>query len=326
MTSLSHQPVLLTGIRASGDIHLGNYLGAIQPAINHQSDYESYFFVADLHGLTTTPPADELRDNIRSITAAWLASGLNPSKATLWRQSDIPEVLELAHILTCLTSMGLLERAHSYKDALAKSKNIRAGIFFYPVLMAADILLYHAELVPVGKDQAQHLEMTRDIATFFNETYGNTFELPQALIRDEVSVVPGTDGRKMSKSYGNGIDLFAPEAELKKQIMGIKTDSKTLAEPKVADECVVYQIFRLIAPKNETLEMKNKLEAGNFGYGDAKKTLLSLILETYGTMRKEFDRWIKSPSDLDAELQHGAEKARVKAAKTIKQVKEKVGL
>ncbi|MDB5037376.1 MAG: Tryptophan--tRNA ligase [Bacteriovoracaceae bacterium] len=318
--------ILLTGIRASGDIHLGNYLGAIRPAIARQNDFESYFFVADLHGLTTTPPAEELKKNVQSITAAWLAAGLDTKKTILWRQSDVPEVLELCHILTCLTTMGLLERAHSYKDALAKSKTVKAGLFLYPVLMAADILLYESDLVPVGKDQAQHLEMTRDMATFFNETYKPFFKLPKALILDDVATVPGTDGRKMSKSYGNGIDLFAEENVLKKQIMGIKTDSKGLADSKVADEVVIYQLFKLIASESEAAEMKRKLEAGNYGYGDAKKELLNKILDSYGAMRKDFTRLISNPGDLEAELRRGGEKARQKASKIIKQVKEIVGL
>jgi tryptophanyl-tRNA synthetase len=326
MKNSDSRATLLTGVRASGDIHLGNYLGAIQTAISRQNNFESYFFVADLHGLTTTPAADELRKNVRSITAAWLASGLDTHSTILWKQSDVPEVLELSHILTCLTTMGLLERAHSYKDALAKSKTVKAGIFTYPVLMAADILLYQADVVPVGKDQAQHLEMTRDIATFFNETYGEFFKLPEALILEDVAVVPGTDGRKMSKSYRNGIDVFADEAELKKQVMSIKTDSKSLAEPKVADECIVYQIFKLIAEPHETAEMKRRLEAGNFGYGDAKKELLAKILESLAVPRKEFKRWMVNPGDIDQELQRGAAKARVKASKVIKQVKEMVGL
>jgi tryptophanyl-tRNA synthetase len=326
MQTPSRREVLLTGIRASGEIHLGNYLGAIAPAIQRQNDFDSYFFVADLHGLTTTPSAAELKCNVQSITSAWLASGLDTKKTTLWRQSDVPEVLELSYILTCLTTMGLLERAHSYKDALAKSKTVKAGLFLYPVLMAADILLYQADLVPVGKDQAQHLEMTRDIATFFNEAYQNFFHLPKALILENVATVPGTDGQKMSKSYGNGINLFASEAEVKKQVMSIKTDSKALAEPKIAEECLVYQIFKLLASPTESLEMKQKLEAGNFGYGDAKKMLLAKILDGYAAMRKSYQDWLSHPDELEKELQRGAEKAKEKACKTIKQVKEIVGL
>lgn len=317
---------LLTGIRASGEIHLGNYYGAMEQAIARQNEYETYLFVANYHGLTTTPPAAELRNNTRSIAAAWLAAGLDPKRTLMWKQSDVPEVVELSYILTCLTTMGLLERAHSYKDALAKSKIVKAGIFVYPVLMAADILLYASDFVPVGKDQAQHLEMARDIATFFNESYGELFKLPKALILEDAAAVPGTDGRKMSKSYDNSIQLFAPESELKKQIMGIKTDSKALQEPKVAEECTIYQIYKLTAPRAQADEMKQKLEAGGYGYGDAKKALLEAMLTRFGAMRKEYDRWMNSPGDLDRELQIGAERAREKASKMMSRVREMIGL
>ncbi len=318
--------VMLTGIRASGLPHLGNYLGAIRQAVKGQDNYDSYFFVADLHGLTTTPPGEELRQMVRQVAAAWLAFGLDPAKTVFWKQSDVPEVLELAHILTCLTSMGLLERAHSYKDAIAKDKIVKAGIFTYPVLMAADILLYESDLVPVGKDQAQHLEMTRDIATFFNETYKPLFKLPKALILEDVAVIPGTDGRKMSKSYGNGLDILADEATLKKQVMAIKTDSKGLNDPKVAEECIVYQIFRLIAEPAQSIELKQKLEKGGFGYGDAKKLLLSLLLDTFAAARSEFKKLISNSGDIDSILKSGAPKAREKAIKVIKPVREIVGL
>ena len=317
---------LLTGIRASHDIHLGNYLGAMRPAIHRQNDFHTYLFIADFHGLTTSPAAEELKRNVRSISAAWLAAGLDTKKTVMWKQSDVPEVLELAYVLSCVTTMGLLERAHSYKDALAKSKIVKSGLFYYPVLMAADILLYDADVVPVGKDQAQHLEMCRDMATFFNETYGETLKLPEALITEDVGVVPGTDGRKMSKSYGNGIVVFAPEAELKKQIMGVKTDSKSLEEPKNADECIVYQLFKLVASGPEAKEMKAKLEAGGFGYGDAKKMLLQKILDDFGPMRKEYTRWMNNPADLDAELKKGAQAAREKAGKMIHRIRGAVGL
>lgn len=320
--------IILTGIRASGDIHLGNYLGAIRPALEraNKGDLDSYFFVANLHGLTTTPKPDELQRNTHSITAAWLASGLDPERCVLWKQSDVPEVLELAYLLACVTSMGLMERAHSYKDALQKDKVVKVGLFYYPILMAADILLYDTDLVPVGKDQAQHLEMTRDMATFFNEAYGETFKLPDAVIQSETGIVPGVDGRKMSKSYDNGIDLFAPEAILKKQIMSIQTDSKSLAEPKDPEACVVYQIFKLVGSTADVNAMHSKLAAGGYGYGDAKKWLLSTILEGYGAMRKEYDRWMKDPASLDDCLKVGAQKARTQAAKMLGRVRQRVGL
>lgn len=321
-----NKPVLLTGIRASGDIHLGNYLGAIQPALKLQASHDAFFFVADLHGLTTNPPAETLKNNIRKIAAAWLACGLDVNQSVLWKQSDVKEHVELSYILSCVTSMGLLERAHSYKDALAKSKVVKVGLFYYPVLMAADILLYNADFVPVGKDQVQHLEMARDIATFFNETYTPTFNSPKALVQDDVAIVPGIDGRKMSKSYDNGIDLFADEKVLKKQIMAIKTDSKGLDDPKIANECTVFQLYKLIATSSEAQTMKTKLEAGGFGYGDAKKMLLSKILDGYAAARNEYSRWIGAPSELDEVLSRGAEIARGRAAKIMSQVKRAIGL
>lgn len=317
---------LLTGVRASGEVHLGNYLGAMKPAIENQTNYQSYLFVADLHGLTTNPPADDLRQATRQIAAAWLAAGLDTKRTVFWKQSDVPEVLELAYVLTCVTTMGLLERAHSYKDILAKQKSPKAGLFIYPVLMAADILLYEADLVPVGKDQMQHLEMTRDMATFFNETYQATLKLPQALVQDQVAIVPGIDGRKMSKSYDNGIEIFGDEKSLKKRVMSIVTDSKGLNDPKEAAGNTIYELYRLIAQPEAANTMKHQLEAGGYGYGDAKKKLYEVLMDTFGPMRREFQRWMSAPGDLDNELKNGAERARTQASKMIKRVKEAVGL
>lgn len=318
--------VLLTGIRASGNIHLGNYLGAILPAIKRQKDFETYLFVADYHALTSLPDAEDVKRNVRSIASSWLAAGLDPQQTLIWKQSDVPAVLELAYILNCATGMGLLERAHSYKDAMAKSKNVKAGVFYYPVLMAADILLYRADKVPVGKDQAQHLEMTRDIATFFNERYGKILKLPEEIIQEDVATVPGIDGRKMSKSYSNGIDILGDEKLLKKQIMGIVTDSRGLHESKVAEDCIVFQIYRLIAPPPQVAEMQSKLEAGGYGYGDAKKELLRCILENYDDMRKAYFQWMSPNSDLDEILTQGAKKAREKAEDLMEEVRKQVGL
>lgn len=320
------KPILLTGIRASGEIHLGNYLGAMQTAIQRQNEFKTYLFVADLHGLTTNPSPEELQHSIRSIAAAWLAIGLDTQESVFWRQSDVPEVLELSYVLTCVTSMGLLERAHSYKDALAKAKSPKAGLFFYPILMASDILLYEADYVPVGKDQAQHLEMTRDMATFFNEIYSPILRLPQALISEDVAIVPGVDGRKMSKSYDNTIQIFADEKELKRQIMSIKTDSKALEEPKDAESNTIYQLYKFLASQQESQAMKQKLEAGGYGYGDAKKCLFAFILERFGPMRNEYRRWIADKAALDAELKRGALRAREKATKIIDRVRKAVGL
>lgn len=324
--SSEKKKTLLTGIRASHDVHLGNFLGAMKPAVERQADYDCYLFVANYHGITTTPEPNELRRIVHSIAATWLAIGLDPKKTVLWRQSDVPEVLELAYFLSCVTSMGLLERAHSYKDAVAKAKVVKAGIFYYPVLMAADILLYDADLVPVGKDQAQHLEMTRDMATFLNEHYETNLKLPDALISNEVAIVPGIDGRKMSKSYQNGISLLGPESEVKKQIMSIKTDSKGLAEPKDAENCTVYQLYRLVAPKAKADEMKDRLEKGGYGYGDAKKALFEAFLEAFGPMRKSYEHWMSHRDDLEAVLQEGATRARQRAAKIMDRVRTAVGL
>ncbi|MGA0164072.1 MAG: tryptophan--tRNA ligase [Bdellovibrionota bacterium] len=318
--------ILLTGIRASGDIHLGNYLGAMKPALENQENYQCFLFIADYHGLTTSPPPEELRKRIYSCAAAWLASGLDPEKTTIWRQSDVPEVLELAYVLSCVTSTGLLDRGHSVKDARAKGQVLKAGLFYYPVLMAADILLYEADLVPVGKDQLQHLEMTRDMATFFNETYGELFKLPQAKIQDEIAVVPGVDGQKMSKSYDNGIEIFAPEKVLKKQIMRIISDSKTLEEPKDPNDCLIYKIYRLVASPEKAEKMAAQLRAGNYGYGHAKTALFEEIMEIFQTQRKKFDHYMSHPSEIDAILQHGAAKAQEKAKKMISQVRQRVGL
>lgn len=317
---------LLTGIRASGDIHLGNYLGAMKPALENQDNYQCFLFIADYHGLTTSPPAEELRKRVYSCAAAWLASGLDPDKATIWRQSDVPEVLELAYVLSCVTSTGLLDRGHSVKDARAKGQILKAGLFYYPVLMAADILLYEADLVPVGKDQLQHLEMTRDMVTFFNETYGELFKLPQAKIQDEIAVVPGVDGQKMSKSYDNGIEIFASEKVLKKQIMRIVTDSKTLEEPKDPNDCLIYKIYQLIASPEKIAKMATQLQAGNYGYGHAKTALFEEIIEKFHDMRQKFDHYQANPSDIDAILHRGAANAREKAQKMIAKVRERVGL
>jgi len=322
----SSRKVLLTGIRASSEIHLGNYLGAMKPALKRQQDYSSFLFIADYHGLTTTPKPSELKSHVHAIASAWLAAGLDTSRTVLWRQSDIPEVLELAYVLGCVTSMGLLERAHSYKDALSKSKNIKLGLFYYPVLMAADILLFNADLVPVGKDQLQHLEMTRDMATFFNEADGPVFKLPEAVSEDNMGLVPGVDGRKMSKSYGNGIDIFADEKTLKKQIMSIQTDSRPLEEPKDPESCIVFQIFRLIASPERVNAMAQKLKQGGYGYGDAKKELLAVVLDDYAAMRKSYQDLMSSPQQVEDELRKGAEKARSIATKMIERVRESVGI
>ncbi len=317
---------VLTGIRATGSIHLGNLLGAIQPALQRQGQCKTFFFIADLHGLTVLPDKGLLRTYTHQLAAAWLAAGLDPNQSIIWRQSDLAEHIELSYFLACPTTMGLLERAHTYKDAIAKEQVVKMGLFYYPLLMASDILLFDSDFVPVGEDQQQHLEMTRDIATFFNERYGPTFKLPREIVVKTVATVPGVDGRKMSKSYHNGLDIFGNEALLKKQVMSIQTDSKTLAEPKVAEDCLVFKLFRLVAAPEETSRMKEQLEAGGYGYGDAKKTLFSCLMDRYGAMRQSYAHWIKDPTALEDVLQRGAEKARVDARKMMQTVRDRVGL
>ena len=318
---------ILTGIQSSGRPHLGNILGAIQPAIelSQAAGNESLFFIADLHSLTTIRDPQLIRSNTHAVAAAWLSFGFDISKNLFYRQSDIPEVCELSWILSCLTPYPMLANAHSFKDKASRLSDVNAGLFTYPVLMAADILLYDAEVVPVGKDQLQHLEMTRDIASSFNNAYGETLLLPQAKISETVMTVPGIDGQKMSKSYKNTIDRFLSEKELKKNVMAIITDSRSLEDPKDPETDNVYKIYSLIASEEQKKEMEKKYRAGNFGYGHAKQELLGLILEKYAAERKRFDEYLNNPDTLDAELKKGAEKARAIAENVLKRVREKVG-
>ncbi|MDO4224649.1 MAG: tryptophan--tRNA ligase, partial [Bergeyella zoohelcum] len=282
---------ILTGIQATGTPHLGNLLGAIIPAIelSKKEENESFLFIANMHTLTQIKDAETLRRNTYEIAAAWLAFGLDTDKTYFYRQSDIPEVCELSWYLACFFPYQRLTLAHSFKDKADYLADINAGLFTYPVLMAADILLYDAEIVPVGKDQLQHLEMARDMGARFNHQMGETFVLPQAELQENTKYVPGTDGNKMSKSRGNLINIFLPEKQLKKQIMSIETDSTPLEDPKNPDTCRVFAIYSLIANETQTEELRAKYLAGNFGYGHAKTELLNLILETYKTQREKFD-------------------------------------
>ncbi|MCZ8353564.1 MAG: tryptophan--tRNA ligase [Cyclobacteriaceae bacterium] len=318
---------ILTGIQSSGSPHLGNLLGAIIPAIklSEQSGNESLFFIADLHSLTTIKDADTRINNVNSVAAAWLAFGFDVKKNLLYRQSRIPEVCELTWYLNCFTPFPMLANAHSFKDKSEKLADVNAGLFTYPVLMTADIILYDAHLVPVGKDQKQHLEMARDIATSFNNLYGETFVVPEAKIEEQVMTIPGTDGQKMSKSYGNIIDIFLPEKELKKQIMSIVTDSKALEEPKNPDTDNVFAIYNLLANDNQRKEMRSNYLAGNYGYGHAKQALLGLILEKYKNERERFNQYMNDLTSLNKELETGEEKARVIAHQTLKKVRSKLG-
>ncbi len=318
---------ILTGIQSTGTPHLGNLLGAIFPAIElaNQPENESFLFIADLHSLTQIKDGSEMRSNTYSTAAAWLACGLNPEKTVFYRQSDVAEVTELMWHLLCFFPYQRLTLAHGFKDKSDRLADVNAGLFTYPILMAADILLYDAEEVPVGKDQLQHLEMTRDVAARFNHTHGDVFVLPQDRINEETKLVPGTDGEKMSKSRHNFIDIFLPEKELKKQVMSILTDSKELEDPKDPETCHVFQLYQLLASADEIHLMEQKYRAGGFGYGHAKTALLELILTKFEKERLIYTDLMANTHQLDAILKSGAEKARVVAQSVLKRVREKVG-
>lgn len=318
---------ILTGIQSSGRPHLGNLLGAIIPAIrlSRQAGNESFFFIADLHSLTTIKDPETRVNNVRAVAAAWLAFGFDIEKNFLYRQSRIPEVCELTWYLNCLTPFPMLANAHSFKDKSEKLSDVNAGLFTYPVLMTGDIILYDAEFVPVGKDQRQHLEMARDIATAFNNQYGETFVVPEARIEETVMTIPGTDGLKMSKSYGNIIDIFLPEKELLKQIKTIVTDSTPLESPKNPDTDNVFALYNLLATPEETETLRQKYLAGNFGYGHAKKELYELILKKFEKEREAFNYYMSNPSALEAKLEQGEAKARIIARDVIERVRKKLG-
>lgn len=319
---------ILTGIQATGTPHLGNLLGAIFPAIELSKDpqNDSFLFIANLHSLTFIKDAGVLRQNTYEIAAAWLACGLDPNRTHFYRQSDVPQATELAWYLSCFFPYQRLTLAHSFKDKADRVQDVNAGLFTYPVLMAADILLYDAEIVPVGKDQLQHLEMARDMGSRFNNQMGEVFVLPKAELQENTKYVPGTDGQKMSKSRGNIINIFLPEKELKKQIMSIETDSTPLEDPKNPDTDKVFAIYELIATKEQSDELRAKYLAGNYGYGHAKKELLNLILTTYEKERERFQYYMNNLEELDEVLLKGAEKTKAVANQTLQRVRESLGL
>jgi len=318
---------VLSGIQPSGQPHLGNFLGAMQRHVAHQNDYESFIFLANYHALTTIKDGKQLRKLTTDLAIDYLAIGLDPTKTTLFRQSDIPEHTELMWILSCLTPMGLLERCHAWKDAKSKGKKeISAGLFNYPVLMAADILIYQPDLVPVGKDQKQHVEVARDLAGIFNHHYGETFKLPEPTIPADVATIPGTDGQKMSKSYGNTIALFGTDATLKKEVMSIVTDSTPVEAPKNPKNCNVFQLYKHFASTKEITELKAKYEAGGFGYGDAKKLLLEQLHKTLDPYREKRVELEGKLDYVEEVLLEGAKRARKMAQKTLQDVRNKVGL
>jgi len=318
---------VLTGIQSSGRQHLGNILGAILPAIEMSNDpkNEAYLFIADLHSLTTVKDAKQRKDNLIATAAAWLACGLNPNKVVFYAQSHLPECTELTWYLNCFTPYPMLANAHSFKDKSNNLSDVNAGLFDYPVLMASDILLYDADIVPVGKDQKQHLEITRDLASSFNHQYGDIFVLPESKISESVMTIPGTDGRKMSKSYGNVVDVFLPKKQLKKQVMGIQTDSTPLEDPKDPNTCNVFALYKLLATDEQSKQLAEKYRGGNFGYGHAKTALLELILEEFGSAREKFDHYIENPEEVFSALKMGAEKARPVAQATLNRVRNKLG-
>lgn len=326
-TQKKTMPRYLTGIQSSGVPHLGNILGAIMPAIqlSREPGNEGYFFIADLHSLTSLKDARLRKHNTLSVAAAWLAFGFDTQKNVFYRQSMVTEVCELTWYLSCLTPYPMLANAHSFKDKREKLADVNAGLFTYPVLMAADILLYDAEFVPVGKDQVQHLEMTRDIAVKFNLEYGETFVIPQVKVDEQVMIVPGTDGQKMSKSYNNFINIFQSDKDLLKVIKTIVTDSLPLESPKNPDTCHVFKLFELVATTSETSDLRARYLQGGLGYGHAKQALFDVISQRFRVERDTFQQLMNDPAELEKQLKQGEDKAREYAAKVLTKVREKLG-
>ena len=319
----------LSGIKPTGAPHLGNYLGMIRPAIELQSDYEAFYFVADYHALTSTHDGAEMRASTYDATAIFLAFGLDPERSVFWRQSDVPQVCELTWILSCMTSMGLLERAHAYKAAKDKgiAGSINHGVFSYPVLMAADILMYDSDVVPVGKDQVQHIEMARDMVQRVNHVFGDgTLRLPAASVREEVQTIVGTDGRKMSKSYGNTIPVFLPPKKLRKTLMSITTDSKGLDDVKDPDTCSVYALYRLFATADQTAEMAENYRRGGYGYGHAKQALFEVMDEHLAPYRERYVALRADEDTLEDVLREGKRRAGEVGGAVLERVRAAVGL
>lgn len=321
-------PRVLTGVQATGTPHLGNILGAISPAIQmaNAAEDKSFIFIADLHALTQIKDPETLKQNTYEVAACWLALGLDTHKSVFYRQSDVPQVTELMWYLLNFFPFQRLTLAHSFKDKQDYLSDVNAGLFTYPILMAADILLYDADVVPVGKDQLQHLEITRDVAEKFNHQMGETFVLPQAKISEEVMLVPGTDGQKMSKSRNNFLNIFLPEKQLRKQIMSIQTDSTPLEDPKNPETDNVFALYRLVATPEQTEEMRQNYLNGGYGYGHAKTALLEVLLDKYGEARDKFNYYLDNKNELDAFLLEGASKAEIVASEVLNRVRGKLGL
>ena len=318
---------ILTGIQSTGTPHLGNLLGAIIPAIEISKDKknESFLFIANLHTLTQIKDAEELKNNTLQTAAAWLACGLDVNKSVFYRQSDIPQVTELTWYLSCFFPYQRLTLAHSFKDKADRLHDVNAGLFSYPMLMAADILLYESEIIPVGKDQMQHIEMTRDVASRFNNQMGETLVLPQGKVNEDTMLIPGTDGSKMSKSKGNTINIFLPDKKLRKVMMSIETDSTPMEEPKNPDTCNVFALYKIMANEAQIAEMRVNYEVGNYGYGHAKQALYELTVEKFATERETFNHYIENPELIEEKLKIGADKARAVAEKVLAKVRTKLG-
>jgi tryptophanyl-tRNA synthetase len=323
---------ILSGIQPSGVLHIGNYFGMMKPAIALQKEGEALYFIADYHALTSLRDSEALRENSHRVALDFLACGLDPDRATLFRHSDVPQVTELAWILSTVAPMGLLERAHSYKDKLARGLPATVGLFSYPVLMAADILIYDSDVVPVGKDQKQHIEMTRDLAVKMNESFGQSepdgriFKLPEARIQTATETVPGIDGQKMSKSYGNNIDLFGDEKEMRKRVMSIVTDSTPVEAPKDPAKSTIFKLYSLVASKKEIADMRARFVIGGTGYGDFKKQLFEKLWEYFAPMRKRRAEILKDRSYIDNVLARGAQQANEIADQVMMRVRKAVGL
>ena len=317
---------ILSGLQPSGALHIGNYFGMMRPAIALQAEDEALYFIADYHALTSVRDPEALRANSRRIALDFLACGLDPDRATLFRHSDVPQVTELAWILSTVAPMGLLERAHSYKDKLARGMVATVGLFNYPVLMAADILIYDSDIVPVGKDQKQHIEMTRDLAVKMNETFGHIFKLPEARIQAATETVPGIDGQKMSKSYGNNIDIFGDEKEMRKRVMSIVTDSTPVDAPKEPANSTIFKLYSLVASQDEIADMRERFVKGGTGYGDFKKQLFEKLWEYFAPMRKRREQILSDKSYIDGVLSQGAKRANEIADQVMERIRKAVGL
>jgi tryptophanyl-tRNA synthetase len=317
---------ILSGIQSSGALHIGNYFGMMRPAIALQAEGEAFYFIADYHALTTLKDPAALRENGRRVAIDFLACGLDPKRGALFMQSDVPKVTELTWILSTVTPMGLLERAHSYKDKVARGVSASAGLFTYPVLMAADILIYDSDVVPVGKDQKQHIEITRDLAIKMNETFGDIFKLPEPRIQPSTETVPGIDGQKMSKSYGNTINIFDDEKQMRKRVMSIVTDSSPVEASKDPDHSTIFHLYALCATKDETAQLREAFQRGGTGYGDFKKQLFEKLWEYFEPMRKRRTEILADQTYVDEILKHGAEKANAVADNVMKRVRKAIGL